>query len=519
MPEKRLLYFTSNGVSAFGWRAGHLTAEARFANKEESIPEFSRYVRGSAKALYHILVDVVEEDFHQENIPYVRGKDRRTLLGRKLAQRYRDLSLALALSLGYESGPRREEKILFSSFSNTQQFQPWLAALRACKARLVGVFSVPLVTPLVAKKLGVRAERYLLVSLQQGGLRQSYVENGRIRFSRLGRSESSNAEDIAGECASESARIQQYLTNVRIMARDAGPLDVVVLAPSGQMALYRSKCANSPLLQFQVVDMDTACRKAGLRSWPDGLFGERLFLHLLAATPSGDQFAGDEERREYNLWRARIALVSSGAGLFAFCALLAALRFLDVLNITQLARIDSDQERALSTQYARMQAQYPKTPTSAENLKGLVDNYRVLEHQTASLARILGEVSEALSDAPQLELERIEWQVGVSPARTGAAPGSTGPNAAPLPADAPRDYEVVEIAGRVNSAQASDYRAISRVVSDFAEKLRKHPGIEIIGIRLPFDLAAEKSLSGDIGEKRATEIPRFTVLAAKRLGS
>ena len=44
-------------------------------------------------------------------------------------------------------------------------------------------------------------------------------------------------------------------------------------------------------------------------------------------------------------------------------------------------------------------------------------------------------------------------------------------------------------------------------------------GMEIISTRLPFDLDAEKGLSGDIGTERPDEIPRFSIVAAKKVGA
>src|SRR5206468_10743943 len=96
------------------------------------VAEFSTYAAGAPGILFYALAAVVEEDFFQESVPYVRGADRRSLLARKLAQRYRDTSLALSLSLGSEThAGRREERILYMSFTNTHQFQPWLEALRS----------------------------------------------------------------------------------------------------------------------------------------------------------------------------------------------------------------------------------------------------------------------------------------------------------------------------------------------------------------------------------------------------
>ncbi len=522
MAEKRLLYFTSRQVTAYRWKAGTLEQDAVFANGEDSIADFSGYVANMPQALYYVLADVVEEDFHQETIPYVRGKDRRTLLGRKLAQRYRDLSLAMALSLGFETGPRKEEKILFSSFTNTQQFHPWLTALRTHEARLVGVYSVPLVSPLVGKRIGITEKRYLLVGLQKAGMRQSFIENGQIRFSRLGQIESEDIAERARRVAGEAGRLQQFLVNTRMLPRDAGPLPVVVLNRPQNRPPFLAACVDNAQVRFQLFDMDTACRNAGLKSAPDGMLSERLFLQVLATAVPGEQYADDDQRRFYHLWRARVALFAAGAAIFGFCALLSALRLVDIFNVTQLTQIDAEQERLLTGQYSRLQAQFPKTPTSSENLKGLVANYRVLQRQSAPLEQVFVELSRALALAPQIEVEKIDWQVGVPPRRLAAAQAAPAPRpqaAAPGAdkADGERDYQVVEISGRVNVVQASDYRNITLLVNQFVDALRKRPGIEIISTQLPFDLNAEKSVSGDIGTERTEEVPRFTVIAAKRL--
>ena len=127
MPSKRLIYFTSQRVTAYLSGKNDLRKEAAFGMGQEGVAEFSKHLARNPESLFYVLADTVEEDFFQENIPYVRGKDRRALLSRKLAQRYRDTSLALPISLGSEThAGRREERILYTSFTNTQQYQPWL---------------------------------------------------------------------------------------------------------------------------------------------------------------------------------------------------------------------------------------------------------------------------------------------------------------------------------------------------------------------------------------------------------
>src|SRR3990172_5479352 len=322
MAQRRLLYLTVQQLMAYSWKAGNLVADGTFETGDQGATEFSHYVAGSPKSLYYVVADVADEDFFQESIPYVRGKDRRTLLGRKIAQRYRDTSLALALSLGTQKGTRREERILFSSFTNTQQFQPWLVVLRTNEARLVGVYSLALIAPLVAKHLKLTATRYILESLQHGGMRHSYVEDGQIRFSRLGRADPADPRAAAEACAAESNRILQYLINLRILPREMAPLDVVALAPASHRQAYESAWGDNPRLKLKLIDLESACKTAGLKSAPTEMLGERLFLHVLALAQPAEQFAGDAMRRFYHLSRAPLPLLSGAMAVCAFSLLL-----------------------------------------------------------------------------------------------------------------------------------------------------------------------------------------------------
>jgi hypothetical protein len=517
LPDKRLLYFTSMEVVAFLRKGGGLRKEATFAPGDEGIAAFSEYASRAADSLFYVLADLVEEDFFQENIPYVRGGDRRALLKRKLAQRYRDTSLALAMSLGTEMAGRREERILYASFTNTQQFQPWLAALRAIQGRIAGVYSIPLVTPALARRIGAKSRHYMMVSLQQAGLRQSYVENDRIRFSRLGKVETGNPRALADACAAESARFYQYLINSRILSREA-PLEVVVLAPSQYRPLYEAACASTAQLRFRVLDLDSARRSAGLKSTPEGVLAEGLYLHVLARARFLAQFADDAMRRFFDLWRAQVGLAASGAAVFALCLLLSGMKLIQIEQIDRMAEADRSQEAVASEQYAKMQVNFPKTPVPGDVLKATVRNYQTLLRQDGRVRDVFVEVSQALSSVPQIDIERIDWEIAPLK-RTGAkegakaAPGA-GENAAPEPR-----VQLAEISGRLLVQQASDYRNISMAVNQFAEALRSRPGIEVISTRLPFDITAEKSISGDIGAARSFEVPRFSIVVAKRLGT
>jgi len=503
---------------------GELQKEGVFAMNEKGVAEFSRYVAGAPESLFYVLADVVEEDFFQENIPYVRGADRRALLARKLAQRYRDASLALPLSLGAEThAGRREERVLYMSFTNTHLFQPWLEALRSNDASVVGVFSVALVAAQTGKRLGFKTGRYLMVSRQQAGLRQSYIENGRIRFSRLGRVDFSDPRAIAQDYAAESLRIQQYLVNTRILPREAPALDVLVLAPGEHKALYDAACVNSARLQFHVHDLDQVAGSLGFKSAPAETLAEGLFLHVLAAYPSGEQYADGRLRRFYHLWRARVALLATGAAAFGFCLLLSAVRLLDIYQVNGQAQNNRTQEARASEEYARLQTRFPKTPISSENLKAIVKNYRTVLRQSASPGRMFVEISEAVTALPQIEIDKIDWEFGSGAKSAAGREASKAPSAQPAgqagAAGTEFQTQTAEISGKLVVQQASDFRAVTALVNQFTEALRRRPGTEVTRTQLPFDINAEKSLAGDIGAARREEVPQFSVIVVKRLGT
>src|SRR6185295_16629734 len=114
MSQKLVLYFTSTAHSLYRWAGGKLELAASFGADDQGLAEFQQFLKGSRGALVYVLADLAGEDFHEDQIPYLRGSDRASVVQRRLAQRYRDTRLAAALSLGEASGERRSERLLLA---------------------------------------------------------------------------------------------------------------------------------------------------------------------------------------------------------------------------------------------------------------------------------------------------------------------------------------------------------------------------------------------------------------------
>jgi hypothetical protein len=523
MSAKLVVYFTANGHALYRWGGGGLELEGRFTPDAQGIASFREHMSSRRGALVYVLADLAGEDFHEDQIPYLRGSERQAVIDRRLAQRYRDTRLATALTLGVASGERRSERLLLASFTNAQQFTDWLDALAQSGARLSGVYSVPLLAPALAARLGVRGGRTFVVTANSTGLRQCYVEDGHLRFARLERTADMAPEALGPFVRAEMQRLVQYLGTLRAVPREGPPIQVQVVAPTGQRAAFEQALVSDTRLVFRTLDLGEAARKVGVKRLSPGAAGEQLFLHLAVRSTPKEQFARGEDRRSYVLWKLQRAVVFAGLAAFAACLALAGVRAYDLFK-------DKDQTSALrreaqetAQQYERKTANFPVTQTSTDNLKATVIEFTRIASQSASPEPALAYLSQVLEKFPQMEIESVQWRIGKADGRdapaagpAAGAPGAAAPPATGAPA-ASGLLQILDVSGHVNATRRSDYRAITGQVQQFAEGLRNDRSWRILRTVLPFDITSEGTLSGDIGLTEGAEAPRFTITVGKAL--
>ena len=513
MAARFILYFTSEQHYLFRASRRSLELEAKLSADDAGLNQFRDFLRREPDAIVAVVPDLAGEDFHEDQIPYVRGADREALLSRRLAQRYRDTRLATALSLGtVTTGERRNERVLLASFTNTLVLAQWLDVLEQAGTRLAGVYSAPLLAPVLAARLGARDGRLLVVSANRAGLRQCYVENGRLRFARLERAVDLAPQALASFVRSETQRLVQYLVTLRALPRDGGPLRVLVVAPSGERSVFEQALHSDGRLLFRTIDHDEALRAIKLDQAPQGAAAEVLYVHLAAHKPPREQFASRDDRRRYLLWQLQRGTVAAGAIAFGLCTLVAAGRWLEVLSVRGQSAEQTIQARAAAEQYARITATFPVTDTSTENLKVTVVEFRRIAEHSASPERAFLHVSRVLGKYPQFELESLRWTVAKA-----AELSTTAPKPQTERAEAAEPGVLVEISGRVNATQRNDYRGITAQVQSFAAALVGE-GFQLVRTQLPFDVTSEGVLSGDIGASTESgEAPRFTIVLVRRL--
>ncbi|HYL91272.1 MAG TPA: hypothetical protein VEU32_21150 [Burkholderiales bacterium] len=508
---RRVLYFTAEDHTLYRSSGRALELEAKFTGDEAGIGAFREYLKGQRGALFAVVADLAGEDFHEEQIPYLRGADREAVLSRRLAQRYRDTRLAAALSLGQvAAAERKNERVLLASFTNTQQLSPWLDALEEAGTKLTGVYSIPLLAPTLAKRLAGRETRVLLVTANRAGLRQCFVENGKLRFARLERTVDMVPQALAMFVRSETQRLLQYLVTLRALPREGSPVQVVVVAPPGQKPTFEQALASDARVAFRVVDYAEARSSAKLRNEPQDSAAEALFLHLAAHHPPSEQFASREDRRRYFIWQLQRGIVAAGLLGFAACTVFGANRWWDVVNMGHQITAQAGEAHTATQQYERITSTFPVTDTSSDNMKIAVVEFRRIAERTYDPELVFQHVSRVLEQYPQFELDTLRWAVGKPGDLRNVTlkPGSAGVGDTVV---------LIEVSGRVQATQRNDYRGITAQVQGFAGAL-VGDGFELVRTQLPFDITSEGVLTGDIGgAAESTEAPRFTVTIARRL--
>lgn len=153
MTTHRLLYLSTHRMTAYRWHSGVLEVEGAFATNEEGHQQFSDCIKQQRRSTFTLLANVSEEGFHLETIPFLQGKDRQTVIARKLGQQFFNAALTASLSLGYEKSKRKDERILLAALTNNEHFAPWLKAIESHGATLSGIYSLPLVSAALLKKL------------------------------------------------------------------------------------------------------------------------------------------------------------------------------------------------------------------------------------------------------------------------------------------------------------------------------------------------------------------------------
>lgn len=417
MITRHLLYLTSNGLSAYVWRRGHLAREAGFTAGEAGLAGFAAYLEARRRAEFRILANLRDESHQVEIIPYLRRGDRQSFIARKMGRLFAGTPLARAVSLGYEKSGRRNERVLLSALTQVADIEPWLACFPAAEAALAGIYTLSQLGGALLGKAVKLPERCLLLSRQDNSLRETFLVDGEPWFSRLAPMADAEDGDPAAAVAREAARLRQYLAGQSLIGHQ-DTLPVFVLGHPSLLDRLPAPAAETGGLSFIPMDNRDLAARTGLKTLPEDDRSELLFLHLLATGAPRRQFADSSLRRYWRFLQFRRGLFAGTALLTLALLSLAGQGFHDSRSLRSEALDLSAREKALETGGQAPSMEISRLPVDNATLRRISARFSELQAFRSQPAEAFRIVSRALDRSPAVELDGIDWK------RTPAA-GST----------------------------------------------------------------------------------------------
>lgn len=512
MKIRRLLYLCAQQMTAYRWQAGELVSEESFTTNDEGHRHFAAYLRRNAQHVFAILANVSEEGFHVETIPLLHGADRRALLARKLGQLYFNSTLCTSLSLGRSRNQRPEERVLLTAISNPELLAPWLAAIAEARIALAGVYSLPLLAPALLRRFGIADESCLLLSIQDQSVRQSYIENGELHFSRLAPLPNSSLSGIAQSLSSEAQKLQQYLVSQRMIGRQQ-PICAYLLTHASAGQTIAAACVDNATLRYRIIDVDECARRTGLKTPLPGSHSEAIFLNLLAHAAPRIQLADDDVRHDYHLKWLRSALhLTGGLTLFAsllFCAYQGLAAQAMSGQIQQLnAEAGVDRQR-----YQEIVSTFPALPTDTETLRRVVGRYAGLERQSRTPHALYQEISRALQAVPAASIDSIDWQAGGDVPSKAGSPPPAATSTTPRPDS---DSETAVVRGTLDLPAGASVRQVLSAFDTLLATLKANVQLQVSVVQQPFDVEPGKPLKGNANGLESATPHAFAVHIARR---
>ena len=108
MASTYVLFFDGSEMTALRAHGGRVESLERFAATPVGMEALVTLLRARSKKPVLVLADIAEEGFQLENIPRLQSSDRKAMINRRLGQYFYGTPYATSLSLGHESGGRRD---------------------------------------------------------------------------------------------------------------------------------------------------------------------------------------------------------------------------------------------------------------------------------------------------------------------------------------------------------------------------------------------------------------------------
>jgi len=495
---KRLFYFTGYRLSVLHTNGKSLIGTSSFEPTETGLNNFRNYLLQTPSIPGKFLVDVIEEDFRNENIPHVGSKDRGAVVGRLVDRYYRSSkNYSYSEIIGREKDGRKDDIVLLGAMTNPQLIQPWISIIDECEVPLSGIWTLPIISKQILKTLKANEGVVLLVSQQvNSNVRQTLFRNGKLISSRQSII-NQDINDISGIGELAAPEVKRTIDFMRVQ-NQVGANEVInlhILGSAEQLLSLQNSFKADEKQTVAIHPIAEINNKLGLKGvgekFSDGIFAWLCLNQSFAISHYG-------ERKLFNRYHNKLAAVALYiASLFVviMAVLLTESNISEAMeyekSISLLKQEESNYKKLYSEKFKDFEGVFENAGIMNSAVE-LADRIK-LNSETSPLDFLIT-LSGALSkdSISTVHIDKIEWQA------ININEKNKIPNKANFTAKFPAKHSAI-VTGRIVESEYN-YRESIDHIQKIVNTIMASPRIEKVEtIAMPVDLRSESKFSTESG--------------------
>lgn len=495
---KRLFYFTGYRLSVLHWKGKELIGSSSFEPTQEGLDNFRAYLTQTENIAGKFLVDVIEEDFRNENIPHVGSKDRESVISRLRDRFYRSSQdYSYSEVVGRKKDGRKDDVVLLGAMTNPGLIQPWITILDECEVPISGIWTLPLISKQLLKTIKATTGIALLVSQQvNSNVRQTLFRDGKIMSSRQSiiNQDINDISGIGDLAAPEVNRTIEFLRAQNlIMANEV--INLHIVGSDEQLLSLQQAFVSNDKQAVVIHRIKEIHDKLGLVGVSEK-FSEGIFSWLCMSQGLSASHYGERKRfhRYYNLLAASALYAASLVAVIAG-VLLTESNISDALEYEKSIVFLNQEEKNYKELYFSKFKDFEAVFQNAGVMTSAVELAEQIKiNSTTSPLDFLIRLSEILSqdETSGLHIDKIEWKA------INIGEKNKEHKIANFTESLPVKHNAI-VTGRIDDAE-QDYRASIDHIHKIINLLQANSRIEnVVALKMPVDLRSESKFSTESG--------------------
>ena len=412
---QNIFLINSEGLSVFTVDDGVLKHVGRFSEEDVGYENFEVYLQENKPANVTLLVDTVTEDFVVEKLAHVSLFDRTSFLNRKCEQQFRGSDYRSARILGRESGGRKDDRVLFSAITKNQPVDSWVRVLLRNEIPVKGVTSPAYALCKLAEHLDLlTADKIMLVNWEDSGLRHTFIDNGKMMFSRTSPLPPGSETDISRFILDSCNQSNDYLERIGLVGFDE-PIDVHVITPLLDEMSFDDVPSNRNYRSIEHHNSVHLMEEGTYSGKDDSITA--LLLCIDWGMRDGEYsniYAPSPVLRYYHLAQARKWIGIGSIILLLTSALVSTPLLLDAIERQgNISRIRAD-IIPVQLYYDNLRSAFPETPIPSEAMELAVRNFDTIKRQESTPIEFMQALSQVVSQFPAINITAVDWNLDSS---------------------------------------------------------------------------------------------------------